>query len=119
MCTMNKRVDPGFWVGLLIFILMLFTATRCSATNAKIDTVECNNACIIKLVQINKEKSTKIYVVYVDKKRGINDLIPMSKTAYEYYSTCRRNNIEPSLGLKLRDGYIVSIVKRKKRYVRH
>lgn len=116
---MNKRkgIDPGFWVGLLLLVLLLFAVSKCSAANAKVDTVACNNTCIIKLVQINKEKSTKIYAVYVDKKHGINDLIPMSKTVYEYYSTCRRNNIEPSLGLKLRDGYIVSIVKRKKRYV--
>lgn len=111
---MEKKIDPGFWLGLLLFILMMFMTSKCQADN--VDTVLCHKECIQKIVQINKNNKPKIYVVYVDKKHNISDLIPMSKTTYEYYALCMKNGVEPTLGLKLKNGNIMSIVKYRKKY---
>jgi hypothetical protein len=46
---------------------------------------------------------------------NIQDIIPVSKTVYEYIRTAVEYGIQPELGIRLRDGNITSIIKRKRR----
>lgn len=116
---MEKINDKSFWVGVFaIIILLALSVTHCHAQtkqSAKIDTIFCNNKAIKKFVEKDNGKSVRIYAVY-DDKCGISDIIPVSKTVYEYILVCKENGIEPNLGIKLRNGNISGIIKRKKFY---
>ena len=112
-----SNMRPGFYLGLLaVVVLLLLGTTRCCAQKqtAVYDTVYCNIGCIQKYVTKQTAKSTRIYAVYVDKQAGIADLVPVSQSTYNYILTCKEYALEPSLGLKLRNGELYSIVKLKK-----
>lgn len=107
---------------------MLITAS-CSAQTTKststrntvatqIDTVLCNPANIVKIVEVPNKSgtSTRTYAVYEDKGNNISEIIPVSKTVLEYINLCIENNIKPNLGIKLKNGQIVSIIKYKTKY---
>lgn len=122
---MNKKVDfsfnnmwPGFWLGLLLIVILLIVLpTKCSAQRqtAVYDTIYCNIDCIQKYVVKTTPKSTKIFAVYVDKQHSIAELIPVTKSTYEYITVCKENNIKPSLGIKLKNGQIYSLIKFKRK----
>ena len=116
---MEKISDKSFWVGVFtIIILLALSVTHCHAQTkqpAKIDTISCNNTAIKKFVSKDNGKTVKVYVVYNDEKTGISDIIPVSKSVYEYIETCRENGIKPSLGIRLRNGNISGIIKLKKK----
>lgn len=103
------------WAAVFILILLLLMCTiKCSAQKAKVDTIHCNPTCVIKYVQI--EGSTgkmRTYAVYKDVKNNIQDLIPVSQSIMEYIILCTKNGIEPTLGIRIRNGQISSLVKYK------
>ena len=105
------------WAAVFILTLLLLMCTiKCSAQKAKVDTIYCNPTCVIRYVQI--EGSTgkmRTYAVYKDVKNNIQDLIPVSQSVMEYIILCTKNGIEPTLGIRIRNGQITSIVKFKKR----
>ena len=109
--TNNERLDPGFWIGLFLVVLLIF----CTHRAQKIDTIPCHVACIVKIVQKPTPKSVKYLAVYKCAHMGIQDIIPVSKTVYEYMRTAVEYGIQPELGIRLRDGNITSIIKRKRR----
>lgn len=117
---MEKINDKSFWVGVFaIIILLALSVTHCHAQTkqlAKIDTIACNNTAIKKFVSKDNGKTVKVYAVYNDEKTGISDIIPVSKSVYEYIETCRENGIKPSLGIRLRNGNISGIIKLKRVY---
>lgn len=119
---MKTKIDPGFWVGLLMIAGLFFFCSKCSAQQkhtAVIDTMACHVECIKQYVQkTTASGNVRIYAIYNDRQRGISDLIPVSKSVYEYISMCKEYNIVPSLGIKLRDGRISSIIKLKTIYRR-
>lgn len=117
---MEKINDKSFWIGIFVVIMMLaLSVTHCHAQtkqSAKIDTIACNNTAIKKFVSKDNGKTIRVYAVYNDEKAGISDIIPVSKSVYEYIETCRENGIKPSLGIRLRNGNISGIIKLKRIY---
>ena len=115
MTATNNKMEPGFWVGVVLICVLLFLS-KCHAhaqKNAIIDTIPCKVECIQKYITKSTEKSVRIYAIYNDKQSGIADIIPVSKSVYEYIVLCQDNGIKPSLGLRLRNKQIVSIIRFK------
>ena len=107
-------------VFIIILILYLTCTIRCNAQKiqAKVDTIRCNPTYVIKYVQI--EGSTgkmRTYAVYKDVKNNIQDLIPVSQSVMEYIILCTKNGIEPTLGIRIRNGQISSLVKYKNKFI--
>lgn len=103
-----------------IFLLMctLFSLTMSAQkSTAQVDTVVCYNQCIVKFISKTTDKGTvKIYAVYKDDKNHVNEIIPVNKSTWEYIALCKENGIEPTLGIKLRNGVINSIIRYKPRF---
>lgn len=121
----NNENDP-IWLKIVIvftivILLLGFATVNCSAQTVMIrqkavyDTVYCNTENIKKFVEIPNERTgrVKIYAVYKDVQNNINELIPVSQTVYEYISVCKSNGVQPSLGIKLRNRQISSLIRFK------
>lgn len=114
MTTEYRNNEPGFWVGVVLICVLLFLS-KCHAhaqKNATIDTIPCKVECIQKYIT-KSTKSVRIYAVYNDRQSGIADIIPVSKSVYEYIVLCQDNGIKPSLGLRIRNNQITSIIRFK------
>lgn len=117
--TKDEGIQPGFWIGLAMVILLLVFTTKHCHGKAVYDTIPCRTECIQKFIeQPTKNGNSRIFAVYTDEKDNIIDLIPVSASVYDYILLCKHNNINPSLGIKLRDGQIYSIIKYKRKYVK-
>lgn len=118
----NENLDPGHYIGLVIlFLLFVMSILQCKGQQkAALDTVICKTECIDKIVELTSEttKKPKYYAVYNDLKNDISELIPVSQNVINYINVCKSNKIKPSLGIKLKDGQIVSIIRYKKRYIK-
>ena len=101
-------------------MILLFMTSKCRAQQkAAIDTMTCKVECIKQIVQkpsVNG-KTVKYLGVYVDKSAGYSEIIPISKSVVDYISTCKQFSIEPTLGIRLRNGVITSIVRYKIKFV--
>ena len=110
------------WIIAIIVILCLIAATsRCHAQQtAQIDTMLCKIECIKKFIEkpTANGKSTKFYAVYNDPKIGFSEVIPVSKTVLEYIEVCKQNSIQPTLGIRLRNGVVSSIIRYKIKFVK-
>ena len=119
--TKESNVDPGHYIGfgILLLLFILSVVKGCAQTKAQYDTVMCKIECIDKYVE-EKTTSGKIrhYAIYNDTKNDISELIPVSQSVLSYIKTCEANNIRPSLGIKLKDGQISSIIRFKNKYIR-
>lgn len=109
-----------FWV---LVIMLVWCTTTCSAQTqqkAYYDTCYCKIDCIKKFVSkpSANSKTERIYAVYIDEHNDISELIPVSKTVFNYIQLCRSNGIQPNLGIKLRNGQISSIIKYQRRYAK-
>ena len=81
--------------------------------------MSCNITCIDKFVEGKTSTGkTRYYAVYNDTKNDISELIPVSQTVMSYIRLCESNKIKPSLGIKLRNGQINSLIKYKATYIR-
>lgn len=119
----NNLEDPRFILGLLIALAILFfSAVRCCAqtkTKAQIDTMMCHTECIDKYVEATSSTGkVRYYAVYNDTKNDISELISVPQSVMNYIKLCEDNKIKPSLGIKLRNGQINSLIKYKPRYIR-
>lgn len=119
----NDFEDPRFILGLLIALAILFfSAVRCCAqtkTKARIDTMMCHTECIDKYVEATSSTGkVRYYAVYNDTKNDISELISVPQSVMNYIKLCEDNKIKPSLGIKLRNGQINSLIKYKPRYIR-
>lgn len=119
----NDFEDPRFILGLLIALAILFfSAVRCCAqtkTKAQIDTTMCHTECIDKYVEATSSTGkVRYYAVYNDTKNDISELISVPQSVMNYIKLCEDNKIKPSLGIKLRNGQINSLIKYKPRYIR-
>lgn len=122
MVSNQNSLDPGHYIGLFIIVALFTfgTVKACAQTQkAQYDTILCKNECIDKYVE-EKTKTGKIkfYAIYNDTKNDISELIPVSQTVMSYIKMCEENKIKPSLGIKLRNGQISSIIRYKNRYYR-
>jgi len=110
-----------FFIAMLLCMIALAITGKCQAKEiAKLDTIPCKMECVSKILT-QKHTSTKgnetvkYTIVYVDKTLGINEAIPTSKTVYEYIQQCSELGIPPSLGIKLKNREITSIVRIRKK----
>ena len=104
----------------LLFIMLIFAALTVGAQRqqtAQVDTMCINSSCITKLIQTTTSTGKpKVYAVYKDK--DIEEIITVSQSVLQYIDLCRQNGINPSLGIRIRNGQLTSLVKYKHRYIK-
>ena len=106
---------------LITIILLLLLSVKCCAQTTKqtttIDTVVCKVSCIQKIVEIsNTNGKVKTFAVYIDKDNNIDELIPVSSSVLDYVKLCNQNSITPTLGIRLRNGQISSIIRYRQKF---
>ena len=115
----DKR-NSGPLIALIIILMLILMTSKCQAQQkAAIDTMVCKVECIKQIVQkpsVNG-KTVKYLAVYVDKSAGFSEIIPISKSVVDYINTCKQFSLEPTLGIRLRNGVITSIVRYKIKFV--
>ena len=79
----------------------------------------CKVECIKQIVQqpSSNGKTVKYMAVYVDKLAGFSEIIPVSKSVVDYINVCKQFSVKPTLGIRLRNGVITSIVRYKIKFV--
>lgn len=111
---------PSSLIALIVIILLLLLTSKCHAQQkAAIDTMVCKVECIKQIVQqpSSNGKTVKYMAVYVDKSAGFSEIIPISKSVVDYINVCKQFSVEPTLGIRLRNGVITSIVRYKIKFV--
>ena len=112
--------SPGPLVALVVIIILLLMTSKCHAQQkAAIDTMICKVECIKQIVQkpSSNGKTVKYMAVYVDKSAGFSEIIPVSKSVVDYINVCKQFSLEPTLGIRLRNGVITSIVRYKIKFI--
>ena len=112
--------SPDPLIAIIVIMILLFMTSKCRAQQKSvIDTIVCKVECIKQIVQKPSAngKTVKYMAVYVDKSAGFSEIIPVSKSVVDYISTCKQFSIEPTLGIRLRNGVITSIVRYKIKFV--
>ena len=112
--------SPDPLIAIIVIMILLFMTSKCRAQQkAAIDTMACKVECIKQIVQKPSAngKTVKYLAVYVDKSAGFSEIIPISKSVVDYISICKQFSIEPTLGIRLRNGVITSIVRYKIKFV--
>lgn len=115
----DKR-NSGPLIALVIIIMLLLMTSKCHAQQkAVVDTMMCKVECIKQIVQkpSSNGKTVKYMAVYIDKSAGFSEIIPIPKSVVDYISTCKQFSLEPTLGIRLRNGVITSIVRYKIKFV--
>ena len=113
--------SPGPLIALVVIIILLLLTSKCHAQQkAAIDTMVCKVECIKQIVQQPSANSetVKYLAAYIDKSAGFSEIIPISKSVVDYINTCKQFSIEPTLGIRLKNGVITSIVRYKIKFVR-
>lgn len=111
---------PSSLIALVVIILLLLLTSKCHAQQkAAIDTMVCKVECIKQIIQqpSSNGKTVKYMAVYVDKSAGFSEIIPVSKSVVDYINVCKQFSVEPTLGIRLRNGVITSIVRYKIKFV--
>ena len=111
---------PSTLIALVVIIILLLLTSKCQAQQkAVIDTMTCKVECIKQIVQKPSAngKTVKYMAVYVDKSAGFSEIIPISKSVVDYINVCKQFSVEPTLGIRLRNGVITSIVRYKIKFV--
>ena len=112
--------SPGPLIALVVIIILLLLTSKCHAQQkAAIDTMVCKVECIKQIVQqpSSNGKTVKYMALYIDKKIGFSEIIPVSKSVVDYINICKQFSVEPTLGIRLRNGVITSIVRYKIKFV--
>ena len=111
---------PDLLIAIVVIAMLLLLTSKCHAQQkAVIDTMVCKVECIKQIVQqpSSNGKTVKYMAVYVDKSAGFSEIIPVSKSVVDYINVCKQFYIEPTLGIRLRNGVITSIVRYKIKFV--
>lgn len=119
--TTNNRDDNAkYWIAVLLILVAMWVISafwnRISAQTIVKDTIPCKREYIIKYIKDDNGKSPKFFAIYKDTKNDVQEIIPVNKTTMEYIFMCKQNGIEPSLGIYLKNGQIVSITKYRRKY---
>ena len=112
--------SPGPLIALVVIVILLLLTSKCHAQQkAAIDTMVCKVECIKQIVQqpSSNGKTVKYMAVYIDKKIGFSEIIPISKSVVDYINVCKQFSVEPTIGIRLRNGVITSIVRYKIKFV--
>lgn len=111
---------PDLLIAIVVTAMLLLLTSKCHAQQkAVIDTMVCKVECIKQIVQkpSSNGKTVKYMAVYIDKSAGFSEIIPVSKSVVDYINVCKQFSIEPTLGIRLRNGVITSIVRYKIKFV--
>ena len=111
---------PDLLIAIVVIAMLLLLTSKCHAQQkAVIDTMVCKVECIKQIVQkpSSNGKTVKYMAVYVDKSARFSEIIPVSKSVVDYINVCKQFSIEPTLGIRLRNGVITSIVRYKIKFV--
>ena len=112
--------SPGPLIALVVIVILLLLTSKCHAQQkAAIDTMVCKVECIKQIIQqpSSNGKTVKYMAVYIDKKIGFSEIIPISKSVVDYINVCKQFSVDPTLGIRLRNGVITSIVRYKIKFV--
>ena len=112
--------SPGPIIAIVVIVILLLMTSKCHAQQkAVIDTMVCKVECIKQIVQqpSSNGKTVKYMAVYIDKKIGFSEIIPISKSVVDYINVCKQFSVEPTLGIRLRNGVITSIVRYKIKFI--
>lgn len=101
-------------ISIMLCALSMHAQQRKPTSNAVVDTIPCVYSNVTKIVETPSKsgKTVKIYAVYKDGK--FEDLIPISNSVYEYITLCKETGITPNLGIRLKNGQPVSLIKYKR-----
>lgn len=113
--------NSGWGIAIIVIIMLLVLTAKCHAADpVKVDTMVCKTECIKQIVQKPSAngKSVKFYAVYVDNSINFSEIIPISKSVVDYIETCKQFSVKPTLGIRLRNGVISSIVRYKIKFVK-
>ena len=111
---------PDLLIAIVVIAMLLLLTSKCHAQQkAVIDTMICKVECIKQIVQqpSSNGKTVKYMAVYIDKKIGFSEIIPISKSVVDYINVCKQFSVEPTLGIRLRNGVITSIVRYKIKFI--
>ena len=111
---------PDLLIAIVVIAMLLLLTSKCHAQQkAAIDTMVCKVECIKQIVQqpSSNGKTVKYMAVYIDKKIGFSEIIPISKSVVDYINVCKQFSVEPTLGIRLRNGVITSIVRYKIKFI--
>lgn len=116
----TRELSPLVWIVIAAILMVVGAATCCAQKQpAVLDTVQCKPEYIVKYITSQTKSGNTTYrAIYVDKEIGIEEIIPVSKSVWQYIADCKSNSIQPSLGIKLKNGEISSIIRLKTKYRR-
>lgn len=116
MTTIEQRNDNDkWWFAAIITVILMLLFSIVKATAAEKDTIPINYGSVERIVQKQCKKSIKYYIVY----RNMNnskDLLNTNKTTVDYIELCKECQVEPCLGLVLKNNRAVSIVRINRKY---
>lgn len=121
LCEKPDNHGSGWVIAIVIITILLFVTAKCHAADpVKVDTMVCKTECIKQIVQKPSAngKSVKFYAVYVDSSINFSEIIPISKSVVDYIETCKQFSVKPTLGIRLRNGVVSSIVRYKIKFVK-
>lgn len=121
LCEKPDNHGSGWVIAIVIITMLLFVTAKCHAADpVKVDTMVCKTECIKQIVQKPSAngKSVKFYAVYVDNSINFSEIIPISKSVVDYIETCKQFSVKPTLGIRLRNGVVSSIVRYKIKFVK-
>ena len=114
--------NSGWIIAIIVVVLLILATAKCHAQSkavAQVDTMLCKVECIQKIVQQTSQKGTiRYYAVYNDKSINFSEVIPVSKTVVEYIEMCKQYSIKPTLGIRLKNGVVSSIIRYKTKFIR-
>ena len=121
LCEKPGGNNSGWIIAIIVIIILLTSTAKCHAADpVKVDTMVCKTECIKQIVKKPSAngKSVKLYAVYVDNSIKFSEIIPISKSVVDYIETCKQFSIKPTLGIRLRNGVVSSIVRYKIKFVK-
>lgn len=114
--------NSGWIIAIIVIIMLIIATAKCHAQSkatAQVDTMVCKTECIKKIIQKTSQKGTvRYYAVYNDPSIKFSEIIPISKTVMDYIEMCNQNSVKPTLGIKLRNGVVSTIIRYKIKFVR-
>lgn len=110
--------NPGFWIGVLLIFLLLAGMNKCSAQTRQVhvyDTIPADIRCVKDFIVKNTASGKeRVFALYKDS--SIQEIIPISESAYDYIKVCKKYDVTARIGIRLRDGKIQSLIRIPLRY---
>jgi len=108
----TQNNNDRWWIAAFVTVLLLWLLNAFwNPTRAqKLDTLTISASNIERIIEKKTPKTIRYYALYRDSQ--IEEIIPIGKSDIQYLEDCKTYDIKPALGIKLKDGKIVSIIRR-------